>query len=309
MSYQNIKNYFLDKDNIILLWEVISDEKIFRYLSPDIQQKIYNLFLSNINDFFIKEKNISKSLVELNKKYVILINNYIKKTYPINNNKIKINDNKNEDLKELITFEEIQNERKNEFDNKLIELKKDFEDNIIIKKPPQPNFTYDIKETPIKEMDKMIKEMSLKRNYDMEIINNKLKDNVNNEKIHSWLNIEKNNVNNDGNNDNNIIEKNDRKNDNKNIKEKNEKLNKTGKISWGPNIYVDENYKLDNNIIEKNDEDIEVTLFLPINNIKEDNNKELINYQTEKILLLEEEIKNMNLKINKILEVVSSKKE
>ena len=43
---------FTQKENIVMLWDVITDEEIFRFLAPDIQQKIHQLFISNIKGFF-----------------------------------------------------------------------------------------------------------------------------------------------------------------------------------------------------------------------------------------------------------------
>ena len=83
-------NLFTKKENIQMLWDVISDEDIFRFLSPDIQNKIYNLFINNIQGFFETEKVKNNALVDINKKYILLILNHIKKTYPYQPSKIKI---------------------------------------------------------------------------------------------------------------------------------------------------------------------------------------------------------------------------
>jgi hypothetical protein len=73
---------FIRKENIQMLWDVISDEDIFKLLLPDIQSKIYDLFISNIKGFFELEKTKTNSLVDIKKKYILLILNHIKKTYP-----------------------------------------------------------------------------------------------------------------------------------------------------------------------------------------------------------------------------------
>ena len=45
-------NDFVKKDNISMLWEVISDVDNFKFLKRDIQGNIYQLFLNNIQGFF-----------------------------------------------------------------------------------------------------------------------------------------------------------------------------------------------------------------------------------------------------------------
>ena len=81
---------FVQKENIQMLWDVVSDEDIFKFLSPDIQSKIYDVFTNNIKGFFEVEKTKNSSLVDTNKKYILLILNYIKQTYPYQPSKIKI---------------------------------------------------------------------------------------------------------------------------------------------------------------------------------------------------------------------------
>ena len=94
-------------------------------------------------------------------------------------NKIKILDES--PVKEIITYEEIQNERKTQFEKDLMKKQEEFE-NIITKKiPPLPEFADKYDDKPITEMEKIIKEITSKRNYDVEKINK------NNNLDESWL--------------------------------------------------------------------------------------------------------------------------
>ena len=119
---------FLKEQNIKMLWDVVSDEDIFRFLTPDNQSKIYQLFLNNIEGFSENEGTKTISLVNLNKKYILLILNHIKKTY--SPSKIKIHNEQQQPLKELITFEEIQNDRKSQFEQDFNRIQEEFEDSI-----------------------------------------------------------------------------------------------------------------------------------------------------------------------------------
>jgi hypothetical protein len=164
----NINN-FLHKENLTTLWDVISDEDIFKFLSRDIQGKIAELFTNNVKGFFEIEKTKISSLVDINKKYIMLILNHIKKTYTQQMpNKIKILDEPS--VKEIITSEELHNERKSQFDKDLIKRQEEFENIMSVKAPPVPNFLDKYEDKPIGEMDKIIKEMTSKRNYDVEQI-------------------------------------------------------------------------------------------------------------------------------------------
>ena len=104
---------FLKKDNVSTLWDVISDEQIYKSLPREYQIKVSEIFINNIKGFFDAERKISSNLIEINKKYIILILNFIKTNFAPKQtyNKIKIYDEV--PAKELITYEEIQNEKKN----------------------------------------------------------------------------------------------------------------------------------------------------------------------------------------------------
>ena len=77
---------FTSQSNLNMLWEVISDENVFKYLNRESQQNVYATFTSNVSSFYNLEKTrygvTSQSLMDINKKYILLIINYIKQTFP-----------------------------------------------------------------------------------------------------------------------------------------------------------------------------------------------------------------------------------
>jgi hypothetical protein len=178
-------NSFLKKQNIETLWDVISEEEIFKFLSKDIQSQISDMFISNIKGFFEVERNKTNNLVDINKKYILLILNYIKNTFPQNlPNKIKIF-NDEPVSKELITYEEIQNEKKTQFEKELSKVQEEFNNSMSLPVPEKPDFADKYSDNPISEMDKMIKEITAKRNYDVEQINRNYQTNIN--QADNWL--------------------------------------------------------------------------------------------------------------------------
>jgi len=178
----NINN-FLTKENVNTLWDVISDEEIFKFLSRDIQSNVGNLFSTNIKGFFETERVKTNNLIEMNKKYILLILNYIKKNHPRQPSKIKILEEPV--VKELITYEELHNERKTHFEKDLQQRQQEFEDTISIKAPPVPEFSDKFTDKPIGEMDKIIKEMTSKRNYEVEQFNRNYQTDIN--QVTNWL--------------------------------------------------------------------------------------------------------------------------
>jgi hypothetical protein len=161
---------FLTKENVNTLWDVISDEDLFKSLHRDAQSQILQVFSSNIKGFFENEKTKTNNLIDMNKKYIMLILNYIKTNFSQQKyNKIKILEES--PVKELITYEEIQNDRKSQFEKDLGRLQEEFTNSMTLPVPEVPTFADKYEDKPISEMDKMIKEMTAKRNYEVEQIN------------------------------------------------------------------------------------------------------------------------------------------
>ena len=185
---------FLKNDNIEMLWDVIIDENIFKNKSPQIQNEIKHTFLNNIQGFYKIEQLNTKNLISLNKKYIVMILNHITKTFssqpqsqPQSTNRIKIYDDTVTDKKELITFEDIQNDRTTQFERDLNKYKEDFNNNMNLPVPPVPIFADNSKDLPISEMEKMIKEITDKRNYDIEEINRNISINNTDNNADTWL--------------------------------------------------------------------------------------------------------------------------
>jgi hypothetical protein len=268
---------FISNSNIKMLWEVVSDEEIFKYLNRDVQENIYQLFLNNIQSFFDFEKTNSKSLIELNKKYILLFINHIKNTYSYQPNKIVIH---NEPVKELITYEEIQNDRKNQFHKDYSKRQEEFKDYMNIKAPPVPEFADKDDDKPIKEMDKILKEMQVQRNYEIEQINRNFNSNLINNQVDNWLKPQETSFKND-----------------KLIKPINdEPTKKTVSFNNIEQIKVFNNEdEEDNNIFSK---------LKKISNM-EDKHAVINNFDENRISKLERNMDKLNEKMDKILELLN----
>jgi hypothetical protein len=264
-------NNFLQPDNINTLWDVISDEDIFKFLSRDIQGKISQLFLNNIKGFFETERIKNNNIIDINKKYILLILSHIKKNYPQQiPSKIKILEEPA--AKELITYEEIQNDRKSQFEKDLVKRQEEFTNAITLPVPKVPEFSDNYRDTPIKDMDKIIKEMTSKRNYEVEQINRNYSNNSNN--------------NNDNDNDNWLKPQETSIKKEKFITEIPSKKN----VTWGENIETESE---DDNIFKKLKKVEE-----PSNNIKLTINEPSTE---DKIKDLQNEVKLLNTKLDKIM--------
>ena len=82
-----------------------------------------------------------------------------------NQKKIQIS----ESTKELITFEDLQTQRLNDFDKQLAKKQQEFTNAITLQIPEAPNFK-DESDGPLTEIEKEVKKMMEQRNYDIERI-------------------------------------------------------------------------------------------------------------------------------------------
>jgi hypothetical protein len=292
---------FLSKENISTLWDVITDEDIFKFLSKDIQNKILQVFTQNLKDFYDIEKIKTNVLMDLNKKYIILLLEHIKKIYPQQPNKIKIHDEIiPKSPKEAITYEEIQNDRKSKFEKDLNTYQEEFNNAMSIKVPPVPDFTDKFVEEPIMNMDKIIKDIMMQRNYDIEIINK----NVSNTNDDNWLQSQETSIK----KEKNIIANMDTDTDIDIDKDKdnNSVLNKKN-VSWGLNEMREykENDKITEESIFKKLKKISIDYSTVYTNDTPELNTNTLN--ENKISNLENQIKILNDKVNLILNLLQGK--
>jgi len=303
-------NLFLNKDNVSTIWDVISDEDIFKFQSREIQGLVFQMFTNNLKGFYEVERQKTNNLMDINKKYILLILNHIKQTYPQKiYNKIKIFDEV--PVKESITYEDIQNDRKTQFEKDLQLKQQEFEDSITLKAPPVPEFADKHKDNPISEMDKSIQEMIAKRNYEVEQINTHYQSTAN--QVNNWLKPQDTSIKtekltppNKKEEPQKIYSKSKYLNLDENQESNNQILKKS--VTWGENIQMDENIGINF------EDEMEASIFKKLKKVESKNPSENINFTIEektsedRIYLLENEVKKLNLKIDEIINILKQNK-
>ena len=276
MSNQN----FIKENNISTLWDVIADEDVFKFLSRDNQINVFKIFNDNIKGFFETERVNETNLINMNKKYILIILNYIKKNYPNNMpNKIKIF--QDSETKEAITYEEIQNEKKSQFEMNLAKRQEEFTKAMSIDIPKTPEFKDNFIDEPINQMEEMIKEITAKRNYDIEqVAHLQQQDN-------KWLKPQETSIKNEklffSSQNQGDIKENQPQNKYKNQEQK-EKI-----VTWGENeVFLPEEQEENENIFKK------------LKTVKNTNEKNF----NDRLIIIEEKIEIYNKKIDKILDLL-----
>jgi hypothetical protein len=192
---------FLNNENVKVLWDVVIDEDIIKRQSREFHENILNLFRSNLKGFYDVESQKTTNLIDMNKKYILLILNYankqIKQNVKPEYRKIKILDElPQKKVNELITYEEIQNDKRSQFEKDLNRRQEDFSNSMALPVPPVPKFSDNLEDGPISEIEKAIKELTSQRNYDVEQIN-KSNNNSLNSNTDNWLKPQETSVKND----------------------------------------------------------------------------------------------------------------
>ena len=342
---------FLHNDNVKLLWDVISDEDIIKNQPLEFQENMLSLFTSNIKGFYNLESKNSLSLVDLNKKYILLVLNNANKV--IKNNlptitpeykKIKILDEIPKNPNSLITYEEIQNDRRSQFDNDLNKRQEEFTNSMTLPVPPVPKFNDGLTDEPISEMEKAIQEITAQRNYDVEQINKNNNISITNSNVDNWLKPQEtslkndkllqNTTNNNNNTNNNNTNNNNTNNNNNNNTNNRLKYIKIEGSDIDNGIYQNQVIDLGkkekeeiprrnvtwgtNEIYTKNEAN---EIKLEMEEIEKDNNndnndifklfKKLPNKQEtteDKISILQQDVKNLNNKLDMILDLLKNNK-
>lgn len=338
--------YFLNNENVKVLWDVIIDEDIIKRQPREFHENILNLFRSNLKGFYDVECKKTINLVDMNKKYILLILNHankqiaqiIKPEYK----KIKILDEiPQKKVNELITYEEIQNDKRSQFDKDLNRRQEDFTNSMALQVPPVPKFTDDkLSEGPITEIEKAIKELTSQRNYDIEQISKSNNNNLNSN-TDNWLKSQETSVKNDkmnpqlSNINGNInINKsrlkyikvdNDIEHENQIISLNREKqMSPKKNVTWDLNPYNDSN-EVSNEVIKNKEvlnevkgNQIKLTMEEIVQDTEEDANifkllkkvpiATIVKDTTDnKIAILQNEVKTLNNKLDLILELLKNK--
>ena len=336
---------FLNNENVKVLWDVVIDEDIIKGQSREFQENILNLFRTNIKGFYDVESKKTTSLVDMNKKYVLLILNYANKQIAQKSKpeyrKIKILDElPQKKVNELITYEEIQNDKRSQFDKDLNRRQEEFTNAMALPVPPVPKFTDNLDDGPISEIEKAIKELTSQRNYDVEQINKSNNNNLNSN-TDNWLKPQETSVKNDkltpqpiqngninGNNGNNSSNSNNNnrlkyiKVDDSNIEnqvislDREKQMSPKKSVTWDLKPY---NYstEIKDELLNEVSNEVRLTMeeIVNDNDNEEDANifkllKKVPAVKSEndnKIALLQDEVKTLNNKLDIILELLKNK--
>ena len=149
---------FTANENIDLLWEIILEEEFIRkVVSREKIVEFRNYFIIQIKEFYNATAKLNIPLVQLNKQFITNFMMVLQQptTTPNTQNK------------QLYTSQEIQAERKSQFENDLTRKQNEFTRAMSVPVPEIPKFSEDLDKPIGSAMDELIAKTLAERNYEI----------------------------------------------------------------------------------------------------------------------------------------------
>jgi len=157
---------FTTNENIDLLWEIILEEEFIRkVVSREKIVEFRNYFIVQIKEFHNATAKLNIPLVQLNKQFITNFMMVLQQPTTTPNNTPNNSQNK-----QLYTSQEIQAERKSQFENDLTRKQNEFTRAMSVPVPEIPKFGEDLDKPIGSAMDELIAKTLAERNYEIQQI-------------------------------------------------------------------------------------------------------------------------------------------
>lgn len=150
-----------------MLLEIIMDDDFMQVQPPDVIDATKFVFYNNIRGFYENENSNAHDLIDLNKQYIMLILRHVKSDLIKKAPSIE-----KKQPQQRVTFEEIQNDKRSQFERDLNARQSEFTSAMTPPVPPVPKFSDNAQDESAVEMELAIKQMTEQRKYDVEQIAN-----------------------------------------------------------------------------------------------------------------------------------------
>jgi hypothetical protein len=192
----NIKNIIADfsnKQNLLLLWEVLLDELDIKGNTNNktIISNIQAVFHSNIAPFINKISPVA-GLMETNKLFLKQVLIAVNRLFPNLKQdqqikRINIGEEEVKEVNQLYKVEDIHSARQSNFEKQVQQKREEFDSLAAFKKPKELNFSEKYDDGKITEMQSLIAETISRRNFEIEQYQTNLNTNANLDSAENWL--------------------------------------------------------------------------------------------------------------------------
>ena len=156
---------FITSDNVELLWEIIMEEDIVKVIPKNRINEFRQFYIGQVKQYYELVGTINLPLVKMNQDF---ISGFMKKLQPIPPQQPSQQiQPKN---KELYTAEEIQTDKRSQFESELTRKQNEFKNAMTVPVPEIPNFGDQLDKPIGSAMDQLIAKTLAERNYDVQMI-------------------------------------------------------------------------------------------------------------------------------------------
>ena len=155
---------FITNENVELLWEIITEEDIVKVIPKNRVTEFRQFYIGQVKQYYELVSASNLQLVKMNQDF---ISGFMKKLQPIPPQQSQQMRPKN---KELYTAEEIQTDKRSQFDNELNRKQIEFKNAMTVPVPEIPKFGDQIDKPLGSTMDILIAKTLAERNYDVQMM-------------------------------------------------------------------------------------------------------------------------------------------
>jgi hypothetical protein len=157
---------FITSENVELLWEIIMEEDIVKVIPKNRIYEFRQFYIGQIKQYseYVVGRNTNIPLVKINQDF---ITGFIKKIQPAPQQQQQQSQPK---TKELYTAEEIQTDKRSQFESELTRKQNEFKNAMTVPVPEIPKFGDQLDKPIGSAMDELIAKTLAERNYDVQMI-------------------------------------------------------------------------------------------------------------------------------------------
>ena len=152
---------FITSENVELLWEIIMEEDIVKVIPKNRVNEFRQFYIGQVKQYYELVGASNLSLVRMNQDF---ISGFMKKLQPIPPQQTQPK------KKEFYTAEEIQTDKRSQFDSELTRKQNEFKNAMTVPVPEIPNFGEQLDKPMGSAMDVLIAKTLGERNYDVQMI-------------------------------------------------------------------------------------------------------------------------------------------
>jgi len=157
---------FIASENVELLWEIIMEEDIVKVIPKNRINEFRQFYIGQVKQYseYVVGRNPNIPLVKINQDF---ITGFIKKIQPSPPQQQQQSQPK---TKELYTAEEIQTDKRSQFESELTRKQNEFKNAMTVPVPEIPKFGDQLDKPIGSAMDELIAKTLAERNYDVQMI-------------------------------------------------------------------------------------------------------------------------------------------